>query len=343
MSMPPPMPTSPHQTIMQMINGKCVSRCISVIAELAIADHLADGPKDASKLAEATATNSDALYRVLRMLAALGVFVELPDRRFQNSPLSEVLRSDSPGSVRHYARWFGRALHWHLWTELNYSLQTGEPSICKSHPNQAPFEILAQNPLDQETFNDAMGALSAMDGPAILRAFDFTPFGRIVDVGGGDGTLASLIASAAPGASVTVFDLAQVIQSHTAPSGTQTSATQVNYVAGSLFARIPGPTDLCVLKHILHDWQDEDALRILRNCRDALSPNGRVLVCEMLIEPGWQGIAASILDIEMLVGVGGRERTAQEFSDLFAAAGLRLERVVRTPNPMALLEALAVN
>ena len=202
----PPNSLPPQAIMMQMINGKLVSRCVSLVAELAIADHLKDGPREAAALAAATDTHPDALYRVLRMLAGLGVFAELPDRRFQNTPLSEVLRSAAPGSVRSYARWLGTDLHWQVVTDLDHSVRTGETAMAKRHPNTPPFEVLAQYPKAQETFNDAMTGLSLADGDAIIEAYDFSQVNRVVDVGGGHGTLAMMMARAAPGATVTVFD-----------------------------------------------------------------------------------------------------------------------------------------
>ena len=332
----------PHAAMIQTINGKCVSRCVSLVADLAIADLLTDGPKDVVTIANATGTNPDALYRVLRMLAGVGIFVELPNKRFQNSLLSDTLRSDSTASVRSYARWLGRELHWRIWTDLEFSVRTGKPSLLKNHADKAPFERLAENPDDQEAFNQAMAGLSAADGAAILQAYEFSKFNRIIDAGGGHGTLATLIAREAPQAGVTVFDLPHVIEGTRNWLSAEGLSQRIGLKGGSFFHSVPGPADLCVLKHILHDWDDESARRILGNCRDALSDNGRVLVCEMLVAAGPEGVPALVLDIEMLVAAGGRERTQEEFSELFAAAGLRLERTVRTHSQITLLEAVPI-
>lgn len=340
MSVPIQAGNPPAKIMMQIISGKCVSRCVSLAAELAIADMLADGPKDVAALAKGTDTSPDALYRVLRTLAGVGVFSELPDRHFQNSPLSATLISDSRGSVRHYARWFGRELHWRIWSGLEFSVRTGKPWAEKDHPDKTPFQVLAEHPADQDVFNHAMAGLSDADGPAIVQAYDFSRFGKIIDVGGGHGTLAMLIAESAPHARVTAFDLPHVIEGATERLSEEGLFGRIDLKSGSFIEGVPEPADLCVLKHILHDWDDETARRILANCRDALSDSGRVLVCEMVIAPGPEGIPALVLDIEMLVGVGGRERTQAEFSELFAAAGLRLERIIGTQTPIHLLEAV---
>ena len=326
--------------IMQMVHGKCVSRCVSLAAELAIADLIADGPKDVATIASATGTNPDALYRVLRMLAGMGIFVELANKQFRNSPLSEALGSLSDASIRNYARLFGREWHWRIWTGLEYSVHTGKPSTFKDHPDKMPFEVLAENPADQEVFNKAMTELSAAEDPAIVQAYDFSQFGRIIEVGGGHGALALLIVQKTPQARVTVFDLPQVIEGTRERLSDGGSMERIDLKGGSFFDSVPGPADLCVLKHVLHDWDDDRARRILRNCREALSDSGRVLVCEMLVTEGPEGIPALLLDIEMLVGPGGRERTQEEFSELFAAAGLRLHRIIPTQTPIRLLEAI---
>lgn len=212
MSVPMQGSVPPTRILMQLISGKCVSRCVSLAAELAIADLLADGPEDVVALAKATGTSPETLYRVLRTLAGVGMFDELPKRRFQNSPLSAMLISGAPGSVRHYARWFGRELHWRMYSGLESSVRTGKPWAVNEYPDKTPFEVLAEHPADQDVFNQAMAELSEADGPAIAQAYDFSRFDRIVDVGGGQGTLARLIAGRAPQAKVTVFDLPQVTE-----------------------------------------------------------------------------------------------------------------------------------
>jgi SAM-dependent methyltransferase len=333
----------PAKIVMQLISGKCVSRCVSLAAELGIADLLADGPTVVATLAKATGTDSDALYRVLRTLAVVGVFEELPDRAFRNSPLSALLISGAEDSVRHYARWFGRELHWRMYSGLETTVRTGRPWAVNEYPDKTPFQVLAEHPADQEVFSQAMAELSEADGPAIAQAYDFGRYQTILDIGGGHGTLARRIAAKAPKARITVNDLPHVIENAREQLSGDSLSGQISFHGGSFFDALPGPADLCVLKHILHDWDDETAVRILANCRNILSPAGRVLVCEMVIAPGPDGAVAHVLDIEMLVGAGGRERTEAEFSELFSAAGLRLEHVIRTPTPVSLLEAVRAN
>ncbi len=324
--------------MLQLVNGMVVSRCLTVAAELSIADKLADGPKDAAALAAASGAEPSSLYRVLRTLAGVGVFVELPDRQFQNSPLSEVLRSDAPGSVRHIVRWLGHPLHWRVVGDLDYSVKTGKPSAVKDHPGQTPFAVLSQDASAQAVFNEAMTALSLADGAAIVQAYDFSPFRRIVDVGGGHGSLAMMIARAAPSAAVTVYDLPHVIEGARRKLAGAGLEGRVDALGGSFFETVPGPADLLVLKYVLHLCDDAAATRILVNCRNALREGGRILVGEMMIVPGPEGIPARVMDIEMLTGTGGRERTGAEFSRLFETANLKLQRIVQTRSTVRLLE-----
>lgn len=335
----PSMP--PAVTMMQMLNGMVVSRCISLAADLGIADQLAAGARGVDELAAETESNADGLYRVLRTLSGLGIFVELPDRRFENSPLSETLRSDVPGSVRAISRWLGHPLHWKVISDLDHSVRTGEPSILKGHTGKAWYEVFAADESAQAVFSESMTGVSKSQGPPILAAYDFSRFARITDVGGGHGILSVMIAKAAPQATITLVDLPHVVQGATPILEEAGLTDRIKTVGASILETVPGPTDLCVLKWILHLWSDEVATRILENCRKALEPGGHIAVCEMLVGPGPTGVPARIMDIEMLTGPGGRERTEADFARLFEAAGFKLERVIDTPTPVKILEGVA--
>jgi predicted O-methyltransferase YrrM len=329
----------PQAVMMQLISGAVVSRCVSLAADLGVADQLKDGPKSVADLAAATGSNADALYRVLRALAGLGIFAELPGRQFRNSPLSETLRSDVQGSVRNIARWMGHPLYWRITGDLDFSVKTGKPAVVKDEPDRHPFEILSRDKSAQACFNEAMTGVSMADGAAICKAYDFSPFARITDVGGGHGMLAMMIARATPSATVTVFDQPHVVEGTRQLVAQAGLAERVQVAGGSFLENVPGPTDLCVLKWILHDWDDQAATGILGNCRKALADGGRVLVCELLITAGPDSIPARIIDIDMMTGPGGRERTADEYGRLFEGAGLKLSRVIETFTPIRLLEA----
>jgi SAM-dependent methyltransferase len=329
----------PQAAMMQLLNGMTISRCIGLAAELAIADQLVDEPRTAAALAAPASVDAGALHRVLRTLAGVGIFAELSDGRFANTPLSELMRSDAPGSVRNIARWITHPLHWRSVGDLDYSVRTGKPSVVKDHPGKMPFQILSEDKGAQAVFNDAMMGLSLADAAVITGAYDFSRFRKIVDVGGGYGSLATMIARAVPSASVVVYDLPHVVEGarrHLDGAGLQ----RIETVGGSFLQEVPGPADLCVLRYILHLGDDAGATRILENCRKALSPGGTVLVCEMMITPGPESMPARIMDIEMLIGPGGRERSESEFAGVFAAAGFALQRVIPTPMPIRLFEAV---
>lgn len=338
MTAPPPGPPPPPVMMMQMLNGMLVSRCAALAAELGIADQLQGGPKSAAALATATGSDPAALYRVLRTLAGVGVFAERPGGEFQNTPLSETLRSDVEGSVRSLARWLGHSMHWRVVGDLDHSVRTGRPSVNKDQPDRPPFVVLSQDPSAQAAFNEAMTGHSLAAGAAILSAYDFSGYQRILDVGGGHGSLSVMIAKAAPAASIVIFDLPHVVEGAKKNIASAGLDARVSIAGGSFLEQVPGPADLCVLKFILHLFDDAAATRILSNCRAALAPGGKLLVSELLVSPGPEGMPARMMDLEMLLGTGGRERTEAEFSQLCDAAGLRLVRVIETRSPLRLLE-----
>lgn len=318
----------PQTTLFQMLGGQIISRCIGLAAELAIADHLAAGPRDLSALAAASSTNADALYRVLRLLAGFGIFEELPRRQFRNSPLSEPLRTDAPNSVRHFARWFSDPLRWQCLGDLDYSVRTGNPALLKGREHRRVMEIFSEYPDSIKMFNEAMTSLSKSGGRALLQAYDFQPYQRIVDIGGGHGYLAILIARAAPQANVTVFDLPHVVTGAQETINAAGLSDRVTVQGGSYLETVPGPADLMVMKNIIHGEPDDRAIQLLRRCRANLSENGRVLVIESVIVDGPQGNSACLMDIEMLFGPGGKQRTRQEHAALLEAAGMKLLRII---------------
>jgi hypothetical protein len=335
--MPPELP--PQATIMQMLLGKFVSRSLTAAAELALADHLKDGPRTAEDLARATGTNADAVYRMMRALAAVGVFRELPGRRFENNELSGVLRGDVQGSLRAMARWINEPTAWAAWGALDHSLRTGKAAA--EHALGAPvFEYFAKNEATARIFNEAMTGFTAMTGRAAIEAYDFSGFARVVDVGGGHGALALLVQQRWPHLEVTVYDLPFVIEGTQEVIAAAGVAGRVRAVAGDFFEGVPAGADCYMMKHIIHDWSDEACVKILRHCREAMNPEGRVLVLDQVLTDGPEGVMGKLIDLEMLVFTpGGRERTAAEFATLFEHAGLKLNRVVPTQSPICIVEA----
>lgn len=330
--------TAPETTTLRLLSGKRVSRGVALAAELGVADILGNEELPIESVASRTGSDPDSLYRVLRMLAGVGMFEELPERRFRNNAESNTLRDDARNSLRDYARWYGVHRHWKAWADLDFSVQTGQPTVRKDSPDAGTFELLAENEVAQDIYNRAMTSLSAMEGEAIAGSDYDWGSGRILDVGGGQGALALRIAQIARDAQVAVFDLPHVV----ARVRESLEEAGVEVHGGSFFEGVAGPADLCILKHVIHNWDDDSAGRILASCREALAPGGRIVVCEMVIVEDDEDPFAKIMDVEMLVGRDGRERTQQEFERLFSAAGCRLSRIVQTDNPIRLIEVVPV-
>ena len=329
----------PQAVVMMMLMGKYASMGLSVCAELRIPDYVGDGAVAASELAEKSGANADALYRIMRALAAVGVFVEEPGRKFRNTPVSSVLREDVPGSLCALARWEGSEVLWKFVMELSHTVTTGQPAKDKVFPGaRGVFDILKQHGPMQQVFQEAMTALSAESGRAAVEAYDFSGFEHIVDVGGGHGALAMFIKDQAPNAKVTLFDLPHVVEGAQKLMASMGRAGAVETVAGSFFETVPA-ADAYIMKFITHDWPDDECLKVLTHCRTQLSsPSGKVLVCDAVVGNGPDSIGAKFLDIAMMVGLGGRERTQEEFVELFARAGLKLDRVIPTRSMLKILE-----
>jgi hypothetical protein len=328
-------PNTPHERMNQFIEGQMICQAIGVAAQLSIADRIKERPRGAGELAAECEVNPDALYRLLRTLSAVGVFTEEPGRVFANSPLSETLMSDAAESLRGRARWYSDPLITDCWRELRYSVKTGETVFSRDHPGQGVFELIEQNPNSMDAFHEAMTNYTLVDGRAVCDAYDFTTFARIVDVGGGAGLLASLIAECAPASSVTLFDLPAVVER--AKLGPRVAS-----IAGDMFESVPGPSDALVLKSVLCDWDDDDVVRILRACREALATGGKLLICDRLMNDGPTGRAVKIVDLAMLAVPGGRVRTEEEFRVVLQRAGFALESVTATKSMVSVLTAVPV-
>lgn len=334
-----PASASPEQALAQMVQGKIISQSIFVAADLDIAMLLKDGPRAAADLAAASGSNEDGLYRLLRALSAIGVFEELPGRRFKNSPISEMLRSDVPSSMRAFVRWVGVATEWSAWGQLGHSVRTGKPSFDEVHGMQV-FEYLGKNDAVGKIFNEAMTELSTSEGRAVASAYDFSGIKTLVDVGGGHGELLTQILDKYPSIRGIVYDLPEVIETSRDALRTDRHGEQIDLVEGSFFEKVPPDADAYIMKHILHDWDDEHCERILTNCREAVAKGGRILVVELVVTDDAASAESKVMDLEMLVmTTGGRERTREEFEALFKRAGLKLAGVTRTESAVSVLEA----
>ncbi len=323
------------QQLIRLGFGFMVSQALNFAADLNIADRLAAGERSVDDLAVETGCRADALYRIMRVLAAEGIFRESEHRRFELTELGSALRSDEPSSPRDIIRMMNREPYL-AFGELGHSAQTGLPAFDKVF-GRPRFDWLADHPDEAALFQQAMIALSQGANEAVAEAHDFGPFARIVDVGGGHGQLLSEILKRHRHLSGVLFDLPAGVQTARGRAGNFPPHT--DFVAGSFFESVPAGADAYILKKVIHDWNDEQAVRILRNCRDAMKPHGRILVAETIIPPGNEPTTIKLIDAAMLVVTGGIERTEAEYAALFAAAGLRLERVISTRQPISILEA----
>jgi hypothetical protein len=331
---------SPRDTLLRMTNAYQVSQAIHVAATLGIADLLEDGPRSADDLAEATGMHAPTLYRVLRALASVGVFAET-DNRFGLTPLAEYLRTDAPGSLRAWAMQMGQPYVWTSWGHLLHSVRTGEPAFPELYGTTA-WEYRAAHPKEDAVFNAAMTALSAGVVEAVVRSYDFSGIGVLVDVGGGEGALLAAILASNPALRGILFDQPHVVAAARALLHRAGVADRCEIVGGSFFDTVPGRADAYLLKSIVHDWDDAVAIEILRACRAAIADTGRLLVVEPIIRPGNEVDPAKFSDLNMLVMLGGRERTADDFERLYAEAGFRLAKIIRTGSPFDIIEGASV-
>lgn len=316
----------------QLITGYWISQSIYAVAKLGIADRIASGLTHVPALAKALGYDADALTRLLRALASVGLFRQIGEDCFELNELSELLRTDVASSLRDYAIMNGEE-QFLAWGKLLDSLKDGRQSFDKSF-GEPFFPYLARHPQSEETFQKAMVSVSAEQTRAVLESYDFEGLESLVDVGGGYGGLLFEILRAHPALRGVLFDVPQVIDRVTALPEHCTVAR------GDFFKEIPSGHDGYLLKYILHDWNDEKATVILKNCRRAISPRGKLLVVEQVVPPGDRPFFGKLTDLHMLVLLGGKERTEPQFRKLFEGAGFRLHRVLPTPYVMSVIEAL---
>jgi SAM-dependent methyltransferase len=327
---------TPAQHVIRLALGFAVSQALRVVADLEIAERLATGERSVDELAAQTSSHPDALYRIMRLLAAEGVFLETDARRFRLTEIGAALRSDGRSNLRDVVRMLNKEPYL-AFTQLGHSVRTGLPAFDKVF-GKPRFDWLADHPDEAVLFQRAMMALNQGSNEAIAEAYDFRPFSRVADVGGGHGLLLSAILKRNAHLCGVLFDLASGLPTARAAGG----LPRTEFVAGSFFETVPQGADIYVLKKVIHDWNDQQAIVILRNCRDALAPDGRVLIAETIIPAGNEADPIKLIDANMLAVTGGLERTEAGYASLLAAAGLRLERVIPTGQAISILEAAAV-
>jgi hypothetical protein len=328
----------PVVQVNQLITGGWIAQAIGVAAELGIADLLIDGPKSGDELARATGSHPRALYRLLRALAGVGIFTEVEPEHFGLTPMADVLRSDAPVTLRGLARLVTGDVQWRTWGQLGDSVRTGQPAFERVHGVDF-WEYRAQHPEAGALFNAAMTGMSSLVANAVAAAYDFSGAGTVVDVGGGQGAMLIAILRANPELRGVVFDLPHVA------AGAETAVTAAGLrercaiAGGDMFEQVPPGGDIYLLSYIIHDWDDERSVAILTNCRQAMGPGGRLLLIEDVIPPGDTPSHGKLMDLNMLVSLGGQERTEAEYRALCAAAGFTLTRVIPTRSPRSIIEA----
>ncbi len=326
-----------EQMLNRMIVGSWVTQAIYVAAEIGIADLLAAGPRTADELANETRTHGPSLYRVMRALASVDLFLEDDAGRFSLTSLGKLLATDAPGSKRSLARMAG-AEFYRSWGGLLSSVETGGAAFDKVF-GKPFFLYMSANPDRWRIYDDAMTGVHDEETIPVLDAYDFSSFKTVVDVGGGNGLALAAILRRHPEMQGVLFDLPEVVERAREVVAGSGISDRCRFVGGDFFDSVPASADAYLMRHVLHDWEDEEAVSILKNCREAMRPGGRILVVETVIPSGNGPCFGKWLDLMMLL-VGGRERTREQYGELFSAAGLRLTRVVATAHEVSVIEGV---
>ncbi|ORB13607.1 methyltransferase [Mycobacterium noviomagense] len=324
--------------MMEMIIAGWTSQAITVAAELGVADAFAGGPLTIDELAAKVGADADALHRLLRALISRGVFRHRGDGRYELNWLGETLRSDARVSMACAARFYGSREQRERWTRLEDAIRTGA-SVVPALRDKASFDYFAERPELADLFNQTMTSISELTTEAVVAGYDFSAFRAIVDVGGGQGQFLAAILAAAPSSRGVLYDLPWVVGS--APKTLQDVCDRVSIAEGSFFDCVPDGGDAYILKNIVHDWPDEKAVQILRNVRSVAHPGTTVLLVELVIPEHDRDFPGKWSDLEMLLNLGSRERTAAEYRMLLIQAGFRMTRVVQTASPLSVVEAWA--
>lgn len=334
--------TDPSIEVMRLINGYQVSQALHAAATLGVADQLKDGPKPYDAVAQACGAHPLSLYRLLRALAAVGVFHESADKEFSLTALGRCLTSEAPGSTRNYARWIGQRGQWGSWGNLLQSIKSGESALKFTYSTDA-WTYRMEHPDERAVFDSAMTGNSRTEAQAVLEAYDFSRFGCVVDIGGGQGLLLKTILLACSGCQGILFDQPQVIASADPALTSGELGQRCRLVGGSFFESVPSGGDVYVMKVILHDWDDGKSIEILRTCRRAMPARSTLIVIERVIGPPNEMPEGKFSDLNMMVQYGAMERTRQEFDDLLRNGGFKMTEIVPTRAAPSIIVAQPVS
>src|SRR5215470_5329601 len=329
-----------YDVLFQMVIGKWISQALGTIVELGVPDRLAKGARRCSDIAREAGVSEDGLCRLLRALASVGLFAESGDRRFRLTGMGQLLRSDHPESIAGYARFTAHDSTWRPWGQLGYSVKTGMPAF--DHVFNVPiFDHFSRNPEAAAVFDDAMTSISAAEARAASDAYAFKGVETLMDVAGGHGLLLATVLRRHKKMRGVLFDLPHVAAGAAATFARAGITGRLRIESGDFFKELPSGADAIIMKHIVHDWDDDSATRILQACHRALGPRGKVLIVDPVVPPGNTPHYGKLLDLEMLVLTPrGRERTKAEFAGLLRRAGFRLSRVIATKSPLSIVEAV---
>jgi O-methyltransferase/methyltransferase family protein len=328
----------PPLALLEMATGYWVSQAVYVAAKLSIADLLGKEPRSCQDLARETGAHPDALYRLMRALVSLGVFTAEEGDRFGLTPAGQCLQSHTLGSMRAMILTLGEE-HYQAWGHLLHSVSTGKPAFDHVYQTSL-FQYLAKNAAAGRTFDQAMANVTVPASFAIARAYPFSSFSTVVDVGGGQGALLRAILTANPELNGILFDVPPVIEEAKKLIKADGLAGRCATIAGDMFRWVPRGADIYILKNVLHDWDDDRSAKILGKCQRAMARNGKVLVVESVMVPHDGLSFEKLLDLNMLVISGGRERSEVEYRTLFNKASLRLTKILPTPFPLSVIEGV---
>jgi SAM-dependent methyltransferase len=331
----------PHVQMIEMAVAIWRARAIYAAAELGLADLLAEGPRTSDELAESTSMHAPSLYRLMRALAGLGVLTEVQPRTFAATALGEALRTGAPGAARAAVLTLAGDWQWQAWRHFLESLKTGKTGLAAAF-NMDLFSYLRDNPEQGARFNEAMVGMYGAVGQAVVAAYDFSSFGSVADLGGGTGRLLGTILQSHERIRGALFELPETAAQARCFFDASGLAARCDVIAGDFFESVPRGYDAYLLAHVLHDWADEQSLAILRNCRQAIPPDGKLLIVEAVLLQGDAPHHGKLMDLLMLTVTGGVERTADEFTQLLAKADFRLTQVISTSTHQSVVEAVPV-
>jgi len=328
------------ERLSELIAGAALSEALCSIAELGVADHIEAGkPQPVERLAKATGAHERSLYRVLRYLASQGIFRETENRQFDHTPVSATLRSDAPASFRAAGRMF--YLMRRAWPEMHHSLLTGQTAFQQAY-GEPMFDYIGKHAELPAVFDAGMTAFHGHETAAMLDAYDFSGLETLADVGGGNGSLISAVLRRYPKMKGILFDLGHVVARARERLRAEGLADRCSIVEGSFFESVPKGADAYILRHIIHDWTDEQSVQILKNVRKAIPSHGRVLIVEFAVPSGNQPALGKAADMIMLVYTGELERTEKEYGELYEQAGFRLSKVTPTASAVCVVEGRPV-